>query len=60
MSERTLEFSPKELISSKRVGMNPLIGYSSHETDTDHKFATELLLGAFKWEKKELFDSMIT
>ena len=39
--------------------MNPLIGYKSHESDVNHKFATEMLKDAFKWDKKELFESMI-
>ena len=39
--------------------MNPLIGYKSHKTDVDHKFATEMLKDAFTWDKKELFESII-
>jgi hypothetical protein len=54
-----LEFSPKELIKSRRESMNPLIGYKSHKTDVDHKFATEMLKDAFTWDKKELFESII-
>ena len=59
MKERKLEYSPKELIKCKREGMNPLIGYKSHETDVIDKFATEMLKDAFTWEMKELFESMI-